>query len=91
MVACVFCASFVRSASSWSKFDWRTPGWFHWEYCWRASADILWREKSRADAADMGAQVERISAANLHERLDVRNATDELGRLARTFNDLLDR
>lgn len=47
--------------------------------------------KSLAPVAAMGAQVERISAANLHERLAVRNATDELGRLARTFNELLDR
>ena len=47
--------------------------------------------KSLAPVAAMGAQVERISAANLHERLDVRNANDELGRLARTFNELLDR
>ena len=39
----------------------------------------------------MGAQAERISAANLHERLAVKNPSDELGRLARTFNDLLDR
>jgi two-component system OmpR family sensor kinase len=47
--------------------------------------------KSLAPVAAMGAQVERISAANLHERLAVRNASDELGRLARTFNELLDR
>ena len=47
--------------------------------------------KSLAPVAAMGAQVERISAANLHERLEVRNASDELGRLARTFNELLDR
>jgi two-component system OmpR family sensor kinase len=47
--------------------------------------------KSLAPVAAMGAQVERISAANLHERLAVRNATDELGRLARAFNELLDR
>jgi heavy metal sensor kinase len=47
--------------------------------------------KSLAPVAAMGAQVERISAANLHERLAVRNANDELGRLARTFNELLDR
>jgi two-component system, OmpR family, sensor kinase len=47
--------------------------------------------KSFAPVAAMGAQVERISASNLHERLDIRNATDELGRLARTFNELLDR
>ncbi|MFZ3216019.1 MAG: ATP-binding protein [Candidatus Acidiferrales bacterium] len=47
--------------------------------------------KSLAPVAAMGAQVERISAENLHERLEVRNATDELGRLARTFNELLDR
>ncbi|MGA7915191.1 MAG: ATP-binding protein, partial [Candidatus Acidiferrales bacterium] len=47
--------------------------------------------KSLAPVAAMGAQAERISAANLHERLAVKNPSDELGRLARTFNDLLDR
>ncbi len=47
--------------------------------------------KSLEPVAAMGAQAERISAANLHERLAVKNASDELGRLARTFNDLLDR
>lgn len=47
--------------------------------------------KSLAPVAAMGTQAERISATNLHERLAVRNANDELGRLARTFNDLLDR
>jgi heavy metal sensor kinase len=39
----------------------------------------------------MGAQAERIGAVNLHDRLAVRNPNDELGRLAQTFNDLLDR
>ncbi|MFZ0521808.1 MAG: ATP-binding protein [Candidatus Acidiferrales bacterium] len=47
--------------------------------------------KSLEPVAAMGAQAERISAANLHERLAVINASDELGRLARTFNELLDR
>lgn len=47
--------------------------------------------KSLEPVAAMGAQAERISAANLHERLAIKNASDELGRLARTFNDLLDR
>lgn len=47
--------------------------------------------KSLEPVAAMGAQAEHISAANLHERLVVQNASDELGRLARTFNDLLDR
>jgi two-component system OmpR family sensor kinase len=47
--------------------------------------------KSLEPVAAMGAQAEHISAANLHERLAVKNASDELGRLARTFNDLLDR
>lgn len=32
-----------------------------------------------------------ITASNLHERLPVANPDDELGRLARTFNALLDR
>lgn len=39
----------------------------------------------------MGKQAERIGAVNLHERLEVRNANDELGRLAHTFNGLPDR
>jgi two-component system OmpR family sensor kinase len=47
--------------------------------------------RSLAPVAAMGKQAERIGAANLHERLLVRNANDELGRLARTFNELLDR
>jgi len=47
--------------------------------------------RSLAPVAAMGKQAERIGAANLHERLQMRNANDELGRLARTFNELLDR
>jgi two-component system OmpR family sensor kinase len=47
--------------------------------------------RSLASVAAMGQQAERIGAANLHERLVVRNSNDELGRLARTFNELLDR
>jgi two-component system, OmpR family, sensor kinase len=47
--------------------------------------------RSLAPVAAMGEQAERMGAANLHERLRVRNANDELGRLARTFNELLDR
>jgi two-component system OmpR family sensor kinase len=47
--------------------------------------------RSLAPVAAMGQQAQLIGAANLHERLEVRNANDELGRLARTFNELLDR
>src|ERR1700733_7725431 len=47
--------------------------------------------RSLAPVAAMGKQAERIGAANLHERLQVSNANDELGRLGRTFNELLDR
>ena len=47
--------------------------------------------RSLASVAAMGQQAERIGAANLHQRLVVRNSNDELGRLARTFNELLDR
>ena len=47
--------------------------------------------RSLAPVAAMGAQAERIGATNLHDRLAVRNPKDELGRLAQTFNDLLDR
>lgn len=47
--------------------------------------------RSLAPVAAMGAQAERIGATNLHDRLAVRNPNDELGRLAQTFNDLLNR
>ena len=39
----------------------------------------------------MGDRAKRISAANLHERLPITNAKDELGNLAIVFNELLDR
>ncbi|MBY0488570.1 MAG: HAMP domain-containing protein [Gemmatimonadaceae bacterium] len=39
----------------------------------------------------MRAQAARITASNLHERLPVARATDELSRLSQTFNALLDR
>ena len=48
-------------------------------------------KKTLAPVAAMGAKAGHITAANLHERLPVRNPSDELGRLASTFNGLLDR
>jgi two-component system OmpR family sensor kinase len=47
--------------------------------------------RSLAPVAAMSAQAERISAVNLHDRLAVRSRSDELGSLAQSFNDLLDR
>ncbi|MGB6596072.1 MAG: ATP-binding protein [Candidatus Acidiferrum sp.] len=47
--------------------------------------------KSLAPVIAMGAHARRIGATNLHERLPVLNANDELGQLATIFNDLLDR
>jgi signal transduction histidine kinase len=44
-----------------------------------------------APIAAMTAQAELISARNLHERLPIKNAKDELGQLARVFNQLLNR
>jgi heavy metal sensor kinase len=40
---------------------------------------------------EMGTQAGRIGAHNLHQRLQVKNAEDELGHLAQSFNSLLDR
>ena len=47
--------------------------------------------KSLAPIALMNRQTERITAENLSARLDVANPRDELGRLARTINELLAR
>ncbi len=41
--------------------------------------------------AAIGERAKRISAANLHERLPIANAKDEIGNLAIVFNELLDR
>lgn len=70
-----------------------------WAFAWLIPFSVVFAgiggyflaRKSLAPVTAMGRQAERISATNLHERLAVRNANDELGRLARTFNDLLDR
>ncbi len=47
--------------------------------------------KSLAPVVAMGAQARKIGATNLHQRLPVLNANDELGQLATTLNDLLNR
>ena len=54
-------------------------------------AGYLLARESLDPVAQMSAQADRIGAENLHERLPVLNANDELGHLARTFNELLDR
>jgi two-component system OmpR family sensor kinase len=56
-----------------------------------ASGGYFLARKTLAPVAAMGAQAGRISATNLHERLSVANSADELGRLAVSFNSLLDR
>ena len=48
-------------------------------------------KKSLAPVVAMSTQAEHISARNLHERLTIENKSDELGHLARVFNDLLSR
>jgi two-component system, OmpR family, sensor kinase len=47
--------------------------------------------KSLAPVVAMSTQAEKIGAANLHDRLIVHNEKDELGHLARSFNELLER
>ena len=54
-------------------------------------AGSLLARGSLAPIAGMTAQAKRISAENLDERLPVKNKGDELGELARVFNDLLAR
>jgi heavy metal sensor kinase len=48
-------------------------------------------KKSLAPVVAMSKQAGKISASNLHERLKIRNESDELGHLAKSFNELLDR
>lgn len=52
---------------------------------------LLLARKSLAPVVAMSNQAAQIGARNLHERLRVRNAADELGRLASVFNELLSR
>ena len=47
--------------------------------------------KSLAPVVDMSNRAASIGATNLHERLPIKNEKDELGNLARIFNDLLAR
>lgn len=47
--------------------------------------------RSLSPVVAMSSQAGRISAENLHDRLAVRNTKDELGHLAQSFNQLLDR
>jgi two-component system, OmpR family, sensor kinase len=47
--------------------------------------------KSLAPVVAMSTQAGRIGAENLSERLPVQNARDELGHLAKSFNELLER
>ena len=56
-----------------------------------AIAGFFLAKKSLAPIAAMSAQAESINAHNLHERLQVSNQHDELGRLANVFNALLGR
>lgn len=47
--------------------------------------------RALAPVEHMAQQAERMTAGQLHERLPVGNADDELAHLARVFNDLLNR
>ena len=47
--------------------------------------------KSLAPVAAMASQARRMGAENLHDRLEVANQRDELGQLAVSFNQLLER
>jgi two-component system, OmpR family, sensor kinase len=51
----------------------------------------LLARRSLAPVVAMSAQAGRIGEANLHDRLAIKNAKDELGLLATSFNGLLDR
>jgi two-component system OmpR family sensor kinase len=54
-------------------------------------AGYVLARRSMAPVAAMSSRAEAIGASNLHERVPVHDARDELGALAMTFNGLLDR
>ncbi len=56
-----------------------------------SGAGYFLARRSLSPVVEMSTQAGRIGADNLHERLPVRNAQDELGHLAASFNNLLDR
>jgi heavy metal sensor kinase len=56
-----------------------------------AAGGYLLARKSLRPVSDMAHTMERITSANLDERLAIRNRSDEFGRLGETFNRLLDR
>jgi two-component system OmpR family sensor kinase len=56
-----------------------------------SGAGYFLARRSLSPVVEMSTQAGRIGADNLHERLPVRNAQDELGHLAGSFNNLLDR
>lgn len=56
-----------------------------------AAGGFFLAQRSLAPVSAMGARAAAITDANLHERLPVASAHDELGGLARVVNSLLDR
>ena len=56
-----------------------------------AVGGFLLAQKSLAPMVNISEQAEHISARNLTERLKITNPEDELGRLAKVFNELLSR
>ena len=56
-----------------------------------SAGGYLLARKTLAPVASMTQQASRIDASNVDDRLAVVNARDELGALAQTFNQLLDR
>jgi len=56
-----------------------------------AAGGYFLARKSLAPVAAMASQARGMGAANLHDRLAVSNQRDELGQLALSFNQLLDR
>ena len=56
-----------------------------------AAGGYLLARRSLSPVVVMSSQASHIGAENLHDRLAVKNPRDELGKLAASFNELLDR
>ncbi len=87
----MFCNRCAAKTTSWKHWPARSPLSFPLTILLAGVGGYLLARSSLSPVVAMSAQASRIGAENLEARLSVRNPDDELGHLARSFNELLDR